>query len=201
MTSNHYYWKYFTFIITFLLYHVLNNKGKFAPGAGNFIEKSNEINNNSQTEEKKIPFPKPESYNSNEIESHGMFADIDLSASTKDKRSCLTCHKRNDCIQCHTAEKPLVHINSWHTLGHRFKAEGNRELIIVCQKRDYCVRCRNKTEPGSHIGNWNILYCSQYHFSSSFVLTDRYIVCHKQAAHSSAPHPVNSSVNCELCYY
>ncbi len=145
----------------------------------------------------KIPFPKPDSHRGNWIEFHGASANLNLQDGV---RTCLVCHKKGDCIECHNLRPPRDHTNTWRTLSHGFMAEGNRDRCLNCHKQDYCVRCHNETAPRSHRGNWLNRHCQWCHFGSGFRPAEGCGVCHRLAPHTSAPHPVSSGLNCWQCH-
>ena len=150
-----------------------------------------------QTASAKIPFPKPRSHAGNWTEYHGRSADVSVS---KTGKTCLVCHERTDCISCHTTRAPRDHTNTWRTRSHGFMAEGNRERCQTCHRQDFCVRCHNETAPRSHNGNWTVRHCTWCHYGSGLAPADNCVVCHRQAAHTSAPHNVNGQLDCTLCH-
>jgi hypothetical protein len=79
-------------------------------------------------------------------------------------------------------------------------AEGNRERCLTCHKQDFCVRCHSETAPRSHTGNWTARHCTWCHYGSGLAPADNCVVCHRQAAHTSAPHNINPALNCGLCH-
>jgi hypothetical protein len=137
----------------------------------------------------KIPFPMPESHRSNWLEYHGASADVDVNGAGQRGEACLTCHERNDCIDCHNTRPPRDHTNTWRTLSHGFMAAGNRERCLACHRQDYCVRCHNETAPRSHVRNWIANHCTWCHFESYPVPADGCGVCHRRAPHASGPIP------------
>lgn len=158
----------------------------------------------------KIPFPKPQSHRAGWIEYHGKTVDLNLGEGGQTAQACLVCHDKSDCYSCHNIRMPRDHNNFWRTRGHGFSAEANRERCITCHKQDYCVRCHNETAPRSHQGRWNAAglvgtpdrptHCDWCHFSSGVTPADNCVVCHRQAPHTSAPHPVSGSISCSLCH-
>ncbi len=148
----------------------------------------------------KIPFPRPESHRGNWLEYHGRSVEPVVNGAGAVSNNCLTCHEKTDCISCHNTRIPRDHTNTWRTLSHGFMAEGNRERCQTCHRQDFCVRCHNETAPRSHIGDWTSRHCTWCHFGSGLAPADNCIVCHKQAPHTSAPHPVNPGMNCGLCH-
>ncbi|OGW51250.1 MAG: hypothetical protein A2078_00025 [Nitrospirae bacterium GWC2_57_9] len=149
----------------------------------------------------KIPFPRPDSHRGNWIEFHGASADLHINEAGRTRKACLMCHEKNDCIICHNTRLPRDHTNTWRTLSHGFMAEGNRERCLTCHRQDFCVRCHNETAPRSHTGNWRARHCAECHFGSGNSITGACTVCHRQAVHVSAPHPVNPAMNCALCHH
>ncbi len=148
----------------------------------------------------KIPFPRPQSHRANWIEYHGKTVDLNFSEAGQAGTACLACHGKNDCIACHNTLPPRDHTNFWRTRGHGFAAEGNRERCLTCHKQDYCVRCHNETAPRTHTADWRTRHCTWCHFGSGIAPADNCSVCHRQAPHTSAPHPVNGAMNCSLCH-
>jgi hypothetical protein len=148
----------------------------------------------------KIPFPRPESHKGNWIEYHGRSVEPVVNSAGAVSNNCVTCHEQTDCISCHNTRMPRDHTNTWRTLSHGFMAEGNRERCLICHKQDFCIRCHSETAPRSHVGNWTVLHCTWCHFGSGLVPADNCVVCHKQAPHTSAPHPVSPTMNCGLCH-
>jgi hypothetical protein len=150
-----------------------------------------------QTAPVKIPFPKPQSHKGNWIEYHGRSADVSM---IDTGNTCLVCHEKADCISCHNTKAPRDHTNTWRTLSHGFMAEGNRERCLTCHKQDFCVRCHHETAPRSHTGSWSIRHCTWCHYGSGLAPSDNCVVCHKLAAHTSAPHNISPALNCGLCH-
>ena len=150
-----------------------------------------------QTTPAKIPFPRPQSHKGNWIEYHGRSADLSVIDTGK---TCLVCHEKTDCISCHNTKAPRDHTNTWRTLSHGFMAEGNRERCLTCHKQDFCVRCHSETAPRSHTGSWTARHCTWCHYGSGLAPADNCVVCHKQAAHTSAPHNISPALNCGLCH-
>lgn len=146
---------------------------------------------------KKIPFPRPDSHKGGWLKLHGASANLNLVDGTK---ACLICHRRADCIECHNLRAPRDHTNTWRILSHGFMASGNKDRCLNCHRQDYCVRCHNETAPRSHRANWIQRHCLWCHFESGIKPAEGCVVCHKTAPHTSAPHPVNSGLNCWRCH-
>ena len=144
------------------------------------------------------PFPRPQSHAGNWMEYHGRSADVNM---TDSRNSCLVCHEKTDCISCHNVQMPRDHNNTWRTRTHGFMAEGNRDRCFICHRQDYCVRCHNETAPRTHTGNWVVLHCTWCHYDSGLAPAENCVVCHRRALHSSAPHAINSQLNCSLCHH
>jgi hypothetical protein len=164
----------------------------------------------AESAQKKIPFPRPQSHTGNWLQYHGTSADLYVNEAGGRGKACYTCHEKNDCVECHNTMMPWDHTNTWRTLSHGFQAEGNRERCITCHRQDYCVRCHNETEPRSHRGRWNSVnvsiadtptHCTWCHYDGGFAPADNCVVCHRQARHTSAPHPVNPAVDCTTCHH
>ena len=148
----------------------------------------------------RIPFPKPASHKGNWSEYHGKSVAAGGSSMGRPPASCLLCHDRQDCINCHTRVMPRDHTNLWRTRVHGLMAAGNRDRCFICHRQDYCIRCHNDTAPRSHTGNWVQRHCTWCHYGGSFAPGGNCVVCHKVARHISAPHSVNPSMNCALCH-
>ena len=146
------------------------------------------------------PFPRPGSHRSNWIEYHGKAALAGGASAGKPDKACLVCHERNDCIACHNTQMPRDHTNFWRTRSHGLQASGNRERCLTCHRQDYCIRCHSETAPRTHVANWRSRHCGWCHYSSGFAPADNCIVCHRQALHTSAPHPVSGALNCLQCH-
>jgi hypothetical protein len=158
------------------------------------------VGGEAERKDVRIPFPKPSSHKGNWSEYHGKSVAAGGSSAQRPPASCLVCHDRQDCITCHTLTMPRDHTNFWRTRGHGLMAEGNRERCLMCHRQDYCIRCHNETAPRTHVGNWAQRHCTWCHYSGSFTPADNCVVCHKEARHSSAPHPVSPSLNCTSCH-
>ena len=150
--------------------------------------------------QEKVPFPKPSSHGVNWIRYHGKTVDGNMTGAGGRDDACIICHVRNDCMACHTTQAPSDHTNTWRTLSHGFAAGGNRERCASCHRQDYCVRCHDETAPRSHRSNWITGHCTWCHFGPDQRPADSCGVCHRVAAHLSAPHPINASLNCTLCH-
>jgi hypothetical protein len=159
----------------------------------------------------KIPFPKPDSHRGNWIDYHGRTVALTGNAADVSGKTCLVCHEKNDCIACHNTRPPRDHTNFWRTRGHGLTASANPERCMNCHRQDYCVRCHNETAPRTHVGRWNApspagtpgfpTHCMWCHFDGGVTPADNCVVCHKQAPHTSAPHPVSGTLNCSLCHH
>lgn len=145
----------------------------------------------------RIPFPRPRSHTGSWIEYHGRSADVSV---VDARKTCLVCHEKTDCISCHNTQAPRDHTNTWRTRSHGFMAEGNRERCLTCHKQDFCIRCHSETAPRSHTGSWTTRHCTWCHYGSGLAPADNCVVCHRQAAHASAPHNVTPALNCGLCH-
>jgi len=155
---------------------------------------------NGGGQDSRIPFPKPGSHAGNWLEYHGKTAGAEGNSPGQPGKACLTCHEPIDCIACHTTTMPRDHNNTWRVRGHGLMAGGNRERCLACHRQDYCIRCHNETAPRTHVGNWAKRHCTWCHYSGSFAPADNCVVCHKSARHTSAPHPVNPTMNCASCH-
>jgi hypothetical protein len=168
----------------------------------------------AESAQKKIPFPRPQSHAGNWLQYHGASADLYVNEAGGRGKACYTCHEKNDCIDCHNTMMPRDHTNTWRTLSHGFQAAGNRERCSMCHRQDYCVRCHNETAPRSHRGRWNAVtyseippvpdtptHCTWCHYDGGFAPADNCVVCHRQARHTSASHPVNPAVDCSTCHH
>lgn len=148
----------------------------------------------------KIPFPRPKSHEAGWLEYHGNTAGMSLNAPGRRGDACYTCHERNDCIRCHNIQLPRDHTNTWRTRTHGFMVSAERGRCQTCHRQDYCVRCHYETAPRSHRGNWRRAHCASCHFGSIFTSLDNCTVCHRQALHASAPHPINEQLDCFSCH-
>lgn len=156
--------------------------------------------NTTSITQRKIPYPRPNSHKANWLEYHGALADLNMNEAGQRGKTCLTCHERNDCIECHNTRPPRDHTNMWRTRSHGFMASGNSERCLTCHRQDYCVSCHNETAPRNHTGNWVERHCSWCHFGSNITPESNCVVCHRQAPHTSAPHSVNGKLDCTLCH-
>jgi hypothetical protein len=150
--------------------------------------------------EEKIPFPRPRSHQGNWIEYHGKTVAAEGNSPGSPGKACIVCHERNDCIACHNMQPPRDHTNFWRTRSHGLSAAGNRERCFICHRQDFCIRCHSETAPRTHTAGWRTRHCTWCHYGSGFVPADNCVVCHKQALHASAPHPVSAALNCSLCH-
>ena len=148
-----------------------------------------------------IPFAAPDSHKGNWIRYHGSSVDLSVSSADPGGKTCLACHGRNDCTECHNTTMPRDHNNTWRTRTHGISAEGNRERCLNCHRQDYCVRCHNETTPRSHRGRWaDGGHCGWCHYGSGLAPADKCGVCHRSASHGSAPHVVSPSLDCSACH-
>ncbi len=147
-----------------------------------------------------IVFPRPGSHRGNWPEFHGKASAAQGYSTGRPDRACLTCHERNDCMACHITIMPRDHNNFWRTRAHGLMAGANRERCSVCHQQDYCIRCHSETAPRSHTARWRTQHCTWCHFSSRLAPTDNCRICHTQAQHISAPHPVSAALNCLQCH-
>lgn len=148
----------------------------------------------------KIPFPSPESHKAGWLEYHGGLYEVNWNSPGQQGNSCLTCHEKEDCIQCHAVRPPRDHKSTWRTFGHGFAAAGDRERCLTCHRQDYCIRCHNETAPRSHKGNWKDNHCGRCHYDLDSAFGTGCAACHQQPLHLSAPHTVNPQVNCLDCH-
>jgi hypothetical protein len=167
---------------------------------GNALFAADTPKSRADLEQRKIPFPRPQSHTGNWLEYHGRSVEPSLNTALASDTSCLTCHEKTDCISCHNTQPPRDHTNTWRNLSHGFMAEGNRERCQTCHRQDFCVRCHNETAPRSHVGNWRTGHCTWCHYGSGLAPADNCVVCHRKAPHSSAPHVVNPQADCTLCH-
>jgi len=151
-------------------------------------------------QDSRIPFPKPGSHAANWLEYHGKMVGAEGNSPGKPGKACLLCHERTDCIACHTTIAPRDHNNTWRLRGHGLVAGGNRERCLTCHKQDYCIRCHSETAPRTHTASWRKRHCTWCHFGSGDSSIGNCTVCHKQAQHVSAPHPVSPAIDCGLCH-
>ena len=151
-------------------------------------------------EQRKIPFPAPDSHKADWISYHGTTVDFNVNKARRGGKACFTCHENYDCQACHSSRPPGDHTDIWRTTNHGFSAVGNSERCLTCHRQDYCVRCHNETAPRSHKVSWGQTHCSSCHFYTGLTPGDNCMTCHKQAAHSTAPHPVNGQMQCLLCH-
>ncbi len=148
----------------------------------------------------KIAFPRPESHDAGWIEYHGDLYDLNWNNPGQQGNSCLTCHQKSDCLSCHNTSVPEDHTNTWRTFGHGFEADGDRERCLTCHRQDYCLRCHNETAPRSHKGNWSENHCGNCHYDTDVAFSSGCVTCHQQVLHLSAPHTINSQVECMECH-
>ncbi len=158
----------------------------------------------------KIPFPKPDSHRGDWLDFHGRTVAVTGNAADVSGKTCLVCHEKNDCVSCHNTRMPRDHRSFWRTRGHGLMAGAEPERCLICHKQDYCVSCHNETAPRTHVGMWNApspagtpgrpTHCTWCHFDGGVTPADNCVVCHKQAPHATAPHPVSGAMNCTLCH-
>lgn len=149
----------------------------------------------------KVPFPKPETHKGDWIRYHGTTVDMNVNKAGQGGRGCYACHDNNDCTECHSLQPPRDHTGFWRTTGHGLSAAASRERCAECHRQDYCVRCHNETTPRSHKGKWKDGgHCTWCHYGSGLAPADTCGICHRQAGHPSAPHAINTSVDCAGCH-
>ncbi|MEK7395729.1 MAG: cytochrome C, partial [Candidatus Poribacteria bacterium] len=56
----------------------------------------------------------------------------------KDPDSCVTCHKRKFCFNCHEIEMP--HPTDWAN-NHKKPATKEKDICNNCHKPKYCAEC------------------------------------------------------------
>jgi len=123
----------------------------------------------------------PGSHDSAWKRSHGRTAELNVKeAHGKD---CLTCHQKNDCIDCHLTEAPNDHTNFWRTRAHGFEASIDRDSCLNCHRQDTCVSCHEETAPRTHTGNWDQTHCVSCHVDSNYDPQGSCTVCHRTPAH------------------
>lgn len=150
--------------------------------------------------DERIPFPRPGSHRSSWLEYHGRSVFTGGGSAGRPDKACLVCHERSDCMICHTTQMPRDHTNFWRTRGHGLQASGNRERCLACHRQDYCIRCHSETAPRTHTASWTSRHCGWCHFSSGTTPAGNCAVCHRQAPHAAAPHPVPAALDCLMCH-
>lgn len=151
-------------------------------------------------EDGKLPIPAPRSHKGNWIKFHGAEVGLSFNEAGQQGSGCYACHDRNDCIDCHSTTPPRDHTSMWRMRGHGMEATGNKERCLRCHRQDFCVACHNETAPRTHTGVWYDEHCKWCHFTSGYRPSDSCSVCHHIAPHSSAPHAVSPSLDCQSCH-
>jgi hypothetical protein len=81
------------------------------------------------------------------IDAHGPTFQRDHAQAGRDEGYCLTCHKRNDCIDCHggTVRPPDIHPSDYVSL-HAVDARRNTPDCSACHRtQSFCVGCHQRT--------------------------------------------------------
>jgi hypothetical protein len=138
---------------------------------------------NESLQAAKLPFPKPDSHRAGWLGYHGTVAPLSWNEAGQAGNSCMICHERGDCINCHNTQPPRNHTAAWRTRTHGFAAGAARERCLVCHRQDTCVRCHNETPPRTHTQGWLSDHCSWCHFGPGKSVADNCVVCHKNAFH------------------
>jgi hypothetical protein len=146
----------------------------------------------------------PEGHKKNWDVYHGSFVRRDSD------RTCLWCHKRADCSECHQNQAPEDHTNHWRQRGHGVAAGIDRDRCIVCHRTDICMRCHQEVSPQDHIAGWDSprnLHCLRCHFT---LQSQGCYTCHKAApSHDQAdempkdkPTPLThaTATDCRTCH-
>lgn len=113
--------------------------------------------------------------------SHGGTAELNVKE--PHGKDCLTCHQKNDCIDCHLSEAPNDHTNFWRTRAHGFEASIDRDSCLNCHRQDTCVSCHDETAPRTHTGNWDQTHCLSCHVDTNYDPQGSCTVCHRTPAH------------------
>jgi hypothetical protein len=81
------------------------------------------------------------------IDAHSTTFKRDHSQAGRDERYCLTCHKRNECIDCHggVVRPPEIHPADYVSL-HAIDARRNTPDCSACHRaQSFCVGCHQRT--------------------------------------------------------
>jgi len=117
---------------------------------------------------------------------------------------CDLCHSETSCVQCHRAEQPASHTNTFRLSTHGLEAAFDRQACQVCHQDDSCSRCHEVTEPLSHTGSWGDpldTHCLACHFPLG---NESCAVCHRSTpSHGDAtPMPAwhDPGFDCRQCH-
>jgi hypothetical protein len=81
------------------------------------------------------------------IDAHGPTFQRDHAQAGRDEKYCLSCHKRNDCIDCHggVVRPPDIHPSDYVSL-HAVDARRNTPDCSACHRtQSFCVGCHQRT--------------------------------------------------------
>ena len=84
------------------------------------------------------------------IEAHGPTFRRDHATAGRDESYCLTCHRRNECIDCHggVVRPPDIHPSDYVSL-HAVDARRNTPDCSACHRtQSFCVGCHQRTGVG-----------------------------------------------------
>ncbi|MBN8217136.1 MAG: hypothetical protein J0L75_10885 [Spirochaetes bacterium] len=144
----------------------------------------------------KLAFPAPESHRGDWVRMHGKTMN-----GMADAESCLVCHAANDCQSCHASKMPGDHRGGlWRAKTHGLSAASDRDRCASCHREDYCASCHRETAPRSHGANWAKKHCVSCHLDNGAPTDESCTVCHKRRPHTTAPHPINHSLDCKSCH-
>jgi hypothetical protein len=165
----------------------------------------------------RIPHDAPDVW----MTAHGREAQVDPAY-------CALCHspQQQFCDECHAKTAPASHTIAWERRTHGIQASWDRQSCAVCHEEESCMQCHRNVEPVSHRPGFGAPldgHCVSCHFPP----TDTgCVVCHESIDHKTAPvsphrlniypancrlchpgglpnrapHPVNSTVQCQFCH-
>lgn len=121
---------------------------------------------------------------------------------------CLGCHAEDHCADCHRAEKPASHTQTWRYRTHGLYASLDREACMTCHVQDACVQCHEETPPRSHRPGWGQTrerHCLSCHEP---LAGESCVACHPGTpSHALAPlrpmnaaHATATESQCLLCH-
>lgn len=117
---------------------------------------------------------------------------------------CATCHAPTECADCHLAEPPASHTNTFRRRSHGLAAALDRESCAACHRTDACESCHMDTRPRSHVGQFGgtkSRHCLGCHLP---VRANNCITCHKGAPSHLAATPMpewhTPGMNCRQCH-
>ncbi len=126
-------------------------------------------------------------------------------------QNCSYCHTKSSCDECHRAEVPRDHTNTWRLAGHGVSSSIDRERCEVCHTTDSCSECHRQTVPRNHRAVFGAPFnrhCNGCHVPLGSGIGTGCAVCHDDApSHSMATiipgnlvHQTLNPNECRACH-